>query len=502
MAYSSMNVIVQVITMVREFAVRWILPPQIMGFWNLSVVVQRFVSIFDLGCIAGATRELPIVRGKGNSGEEAILRSTTFWFTLIQNAAVSLFAVLYIVWNRSDYAGWGIMAAVVGITIFLIMSVQTVFTTFFAAAHDFVTLSKLLVIGALIDGAAFPVFALIWGLKGLMTAAVAGACIKSALFFLSGGRKGLDVKSKLSPKASRELLSFGFVLRVVDYPNALFNIADIIWVTKLMGIEALAFFSLAKSFFLQMSDVSTRIGTVYTMHYLEQSGKGMSREFMAEQLKRFLFFQLLVVVPVLSWAAGTVLPFIVRNFIPEYSASNRTFLVLLACGFFYVLNSGLTNPWVMDKKLFIRGAANTAGLLMMAGALFVTWFILGRRTINSVACATLSGYFLYFVYMVFAVGKGMWKPSEKIEITLSVAVAAAWTFSVIWIGQYTAPSNAGLVSDLKYTFLTALWTAPAILLVVLYGLKKADVIRALKRKGGTDAGVRGDTEVEAVLYHE
>lgn len=476
-AYSGTNVISQIITLIKGFLVRRILPPEIMGFWNLVAVVQGFIGTFDLGCIAGANRELPIMKGRRDQEDEIKIHSTTLWFTLFQNITISIIALLYVWWNRANYASWEITAVFVAIIIFVIMSFQSAYMTFFSAAQAFVPLSKLLLVSSIIEGISFPLCAYMWGLSGIMVMAMISTCLTCGLFFLYGRLYKLYSYRRIFWNVLKRLLSFGFFLRLIDYPNALFSMANILWVTKLMNISDLALFSMARGFFFQVSDISTRVSTVYSMRFLEQGGSGIPRYVIARQLIQFLLFQLLVIVPLLYWGASVTLPFIIRNFIPKYSDANQAILILLICGFFYVLNSGLTNPWVFEKRLVARGIANVAGLIMMIIALAVPWFILGRRTINDVAYSTVAGYFLYFVYMVIAVGKDIWRPIECVEIILSVTIAAVWTFLLLHAGQASIGGHIGFAEDLKATLFMGGWTFLCLLPVTMYGLKRSQILK-------------------------
>lgn len=481
LAYSGSNVIGQFIILARGFVVRRMLPPEVMGFWNFVAVIQGFIGTFDFGCIAGASRELPIMKGRGDKVEEDKIRSTTLWFTLLQNIVVGIFASLYIYWNRTNYVPWEVIAAYVGIILFVIMSFQIAYITFYTGAQVFVPLSKLLLIGTIIEGVSYPLCAYLWGIGGIMAMAIISSCLKSGMFIFLGQKQNLRVRFGIFKNTLKRLLSFGFFLRLIDYPNNLFGMASILWVTKFMSIDALALFSLARGFFLQVSDISCKLTMIYNMRFLEQSGSGVSLHVMAKQMKQFLLFQLLVSVPLLCLAAGVVLPFIIRNFIPKYSGANQAILILLVCNYFYVLNCGLTNPWVMEKRLIARGIANVVGLSVMIISLVVIWFIFGKQTINDVAYATLIGHFLYFVYMVIAVGKDLWRLHECAEIILSVTIAAGWTLFILHIGYASVAEYTGFSKILKATLFMGGWTLLAILPVPLYGLKRSQILKGWLR---------------------
>ncbi|MDD5433876.1 MAG: hypothetical protein PH343_00460 [Nitrospira sp.] len=476
-AYSGTNAIEQFLTIIRGFAVRSMLSPEIMGFYNFMTVVQGFLSTFDIGVISGATRELPIVEARGESAEKEKIQSTTVWFMVLQNVVISAAAVCYIYWHRGGYATSEIIAASAGIGVFLLSSLYIIYGTFIITSQSFVLLGKLSLTCAIFDTAGFIVCTHIWGLYGLLTVSVVSVVIRSA-FFLFGGRWiGVHIRPKIFLATLKSLLSFGFFVKIVDYPNALFSMLSILWVTKFMNVEALALFSMARGFALQAVDISTRVGTVYAMQFLQQVGSGTPKDVIGKQLKKYLLFQLLVIVPLLSLAALFGLTFIVNHFTPQYTAANEAFLILLLSGFFYVLNSGLTNLWMAEKQLIRRGAANLFGLSAMAGTIAVQWFILERRTINDIAWSSVIGSYFYFVYMVIAVGKNYWKNRECLDIIVSVTAVALWTFCVLYVGfKYSGSDTHSLVSAVGRFLLVSALSLVALLPAVFFGVKKSRIL--------------------------
>ncbi|MFH1147697.1 MAG: hypothetical protein V1736_08315 [Pseudomonadota bacterium] len=477
LAYSGSNFLGQFLTLIKGFIVRRILPPEIMGFMNLMVALSGLAGTFDLGCISGAGRELAMMHGRAEAEEPKRIRSTTLWFTLVQNVLIGAGIILYVWWKHEHYSLEQSMATCVAAAVLVIGTFQMVYSTFISTAQAFVVLSKMLVLGSIVDGLCLPIFAYVWGLPGVMAATVITACLICGIAVLAGRKMGQSAGRGFSLGTLKRLLSFGFFLRLVDYPNALLHMASLLWVTRFMSIQDLALFSLARSFFSQLTDIGTKVGTVYSMRYLHQNGLGVGKDVVSAQLKQFLFFQLFVAVPLLSWVAGVLAPFVVKLFIPKYSGSNQATIILLICGFFYVLNSGLTNPWILEKKLAARGVASMAGLLFMLSALSIPWFLFGSRTIESVAYSTLTGYFLYFCYMVIAVGKGLWRTQDLIEIILSVTAAAAWTLFILQKGYGSLENTGVFLKDLAGLSLMGGWTILALLPIPAYGLIRSGISR-------------------------
>jgi hypothetical protein len=215
------------------------------------------------------------------------------------------------------------------------------------------------------------------------------------------------------------------------------------------------------------------IGSVYTARFLEQGGQGVSRAVMSDQLKRFLFVQLLVVMPLLCWTGSAAVPFVITHFIGRYAAAVPVFLVLAAIGFFYVVNSGLTNPWLLDRRLSEIAFANVLSLAAMTASVALCWYGFQWRSLEAIAYATIAGHALCFIYLVMAVGRDLWPMSERIEIVVTVAAAAAWTLSVLALGQPQSAPAASWIEDLVSALRLAAWTLALLAVVPLYGLVRS-----------------------------
>lgn len=431
-AFSASNTIGQLIIFARGFVIRRILPPEVMGFWNFVAVVQGVLAAFDFGVIAGANRELPIIHGKGDRQEETKIRSATLWSTFAQRAVVSLGALLYLWYIHPGYGHWELVASYVAIALFFVGTLDAVYNVFFSAAQSFSGLSKVLLATRVLEGLTFPLAAYYFSLNGLFVAAVICACLKAAIFLFFGRLSHYHVKPSINLRVLKSLLAFGLSLRAVDFPYSFFTMASVLWVTKFMGIEELAIFSMARGFALQVYDISIQIGVVFAMRFLAKSGSDVSKETIGRDLKRYLYFQLLVLVPLLAWAASVVLPLMVGLFIPKYRPGIPALVIMLANGFFYVTNSGLTNQWIYRKALVKRGFSNLVALAIMLVTLAVFWYGLDLRSVEAVAGATVIGYALYFIYMVVMVGREFWRLREVFEVAALVCLAAAWTLGVLW----------------------------------------------------------------------
>jgi len=476
-ALSAANVAEQLIAIGRGFVIRRILPPEIMGFWNLMTVAQGFLNTFDLGILSGATRELPLLRARGDHRELGRTYSAALWFSLFQNGVIACISVIYVRVRQDAYSADALAATYAAIAVFFFSCVYAAYQTFLVTAQEFVRLSRLSLFCAVFDFAAFILAAWRWGVQGLMLSSICSMLLRGAVFFRAGTSVGVNVERRFSWATAKKLLSFGIWIRLVDYPNALYNLASLLWVTKTMGVEALALFAMARGFATQVAEMSSKVGVVYSMRYLEQVGRGSPKEEIGRQMRRYLLCQLVVIVPLLCWAAFTAIVFAVNTFIPRYSAANKCFLVLLTSGFFYVFNSGLTNPWMADKRFAARGLANVFGLFSMTGSMGAAWFLFGARSIEGVSYAALAGSYLYFAYMTVAVGRDFWGPWGSLKILAWPTAAAVWTFGTLYCGQsFASPGPQGLLGGIRIMLSTGAVTLIGILPLTWMGLRLTGIL--------------------------
>jgi len=229
-----------------------------------------------------------------------------------------------------------------------------------------------------------------------------------------------------------------------------------------MDIKHLAIYTTAKLFFTQSNQVSSTISTVFETRIIQQFGKDDSWEGIAILIKKYLYFQLLFIVPILIWFCVTFIPFILRQFLPKYLDGSSAVVYLMLGNFFIVINSGLTIPWFIKKKLISRGISNTVGFIVMLVFLGFFWFVYKKQDISYIAISVTCGYFSYFVYMLIMVGKEIWSLKEVFQILAIVIVSALWTAITVIIGNLYSLDGLPFLEDLLRTL-----TIGAIMLAVI-----------------------------------
>lgn len=478
--YSGATTSMQIISFLRGIILRIILIPEILGVYNLIQVISGFVTVFDTGASAAASRELPILRGKNDVVNESLMRASVLWFTIGQSIIVGFGTILYALLYISDYTSLEIIGFFM-VAILLVMSaVTSSYDIFFRSAQQYFSLSKIVFVMGFVEAGAYISGAYFGGIYGLLSGVVVAAVIRLFVSVFIGYKNGITIKMQFSFPMLKKLLTFGFPLRLIDYPMQYMIMADLLWVTKFMDVGSLAIYTTAQLFFKQSNQISSTLGTVFETRIIRHFGKHNSWEQIAKIIKKYIYLQLLVVVPTLIWLCVTFIPFIIRQFLPKYVSANGPIIYLMLGNFFIVTNSGLTIPWFIKKKLISRGLANCFGFIATISMLGFFWFVLKKQDLSSIAISIVCGYMTYFIYILIFVGRELWSTKEIISTLMVVLLAALWTGIINIMGNTYTLEGQVFSADLLRTTIIGLITLVGIIPVILVGYKLSDYKQFIK----------------------
>lgn len=457
---------------------RRLLPPPVLGIWNFVLVVQGFVATFDAGIIDATSRELPILHGAKNSVEVLKVRSTAFWSKLSQNILLAFGIVIYAAISWRKYDRYFLIAMGVAALLVIITSVYESFITFHQSAQSYVPLAKTLVLASFFYASLLSLGAFLGGLWGLMIGGVCAFLVQAALVVRSGFRHNLKIGKIWDREAFKRLISFGLPFRLVDYPAQLFPLIDVLFVTKFMGLEALAIYATARAIFTQATQIPTMMGNVVIMRLFNLSGGNTSRDQLGQDLMRFLLAQYLITIPLIICGVMGVMTFLVVQLIPKYAPSLPILQTILFSFYFIPQTNLVRNFWVLDKRLKAIGLANVVGLLGMLASYGAARFVVGI-SLESIALATVVGYAIFFLSLMFSVGREVWGIQKMLLLCLHVAAAIVWTVLVLHFVR-AAPSAPGVLNGLGSL---SLMLAKSILLLspmMLYASWKVEAFQYLR----------------------
>jgi O-antigen/teichoic acid export membrane protein len=482
LAYSTTNLVSQFTQLVSRFIVRTILAPQAMGIWEFALVIQTFASSFDPGINAAASVELPMLHGaqerETGNRVRATVFSSNFVFSLLLGAGI--FVYLIIKWNQFDR--YQSLAVVVAALLVIFFSFSSSLITFHQGNQSYVSLSKASLYYAFIYGALLPIGAYLWGIVGLLIAGAVSYLIQSILLFVFAHKEDLTIDRLWDKETFKRLAKFGVPLRVVEYPQSIFAFLDVFLVTKFLGLGSLAIYATARVFFLQTANIPAVLGNVFVTRIFYLSGAKTSRAVLAEDMRLFLLVEYLVVLPLLICSVCLAFSFFTGQFIPAYLSSVPVIRILIFAVYFVPQTTLVRNFWMLDKKLVALGLSNMVGFVGMAASfLFVLKF--KGLSLDSIALATVVGYFIYYLYIMLSIGVELWGKAGAVKVILHALAAVVITGLII----NTAPINMsqGAFAHNVEQLLIGLLRSYALLLpMIVYGVWRTRLLQQLRIKFG------------------
>ncbi|KJR99414.1 MAG: hypothetical protein VR68_09275 [Peptococcaceae bacterium BRH_c4a] len=482
LAFSGINLISQILLFIQGFILRRMLPPEIMGVWNLVGVVKSFATPFSIGILAGAVRELPILKGKGDYRGQENCRSVSLTYSLVEVTVVFAGILIYALFKKNNVSETEFFAIVLAAALMYFTRLQESYNTFFQGAQLYIPLSRLLFINSLILAIALPIGAYLLGLWGVFLGAIFAEGIKAAWMTFSARRFDIRTKFMWDANVFKRLASYSIFCKIADYPISLFLMLDMFWVTKFMDIKSLGIYMMARSFFVQGADISIRFGTVLMTRTFEQYGKGEDREKIALDIYNFIQFQLLVAIPLINWGIITAAPLLIRQVIPLYAGGILPLAILLTANFFDLRNNNLFTIWVAEKRLGSYGVANILSLGMMVVLFIVMWFIMGIKTMAGVAFVVVAAYACNFTYIVFTLGKELLGRKRALVIYAEGIPIALWMGTIfVYFGQQELLCSS-LTEDIIFTLKKSVVILILILPPVILGIRNSGAAKYLAKR--------------------
>ena len=437
------NFVKQFARAVQDFGCRALLPPVLMGVWELANLVRRVGSILELGFLTAAQRDLPVFRGKGDVAEEQAYRSTAFFAHLASKAIVALGVVGFVVLRRSRYSGLEEAAFVAAAVMLVLFAVVEALTAFYQSAERYAALSRATMVASVVTAAGALAATSIWSIWGLIVANVLGLTFNMALLARALRAEGVPIQRLWRTDLFRRLAAFAVPLRAADYPLGFLAELDLLFVSVVMGIGPLAIYGTAKMVFSQAVQVMSWAGLVVILRIYRQAGANVPRKQVGEELGRYLSLSYLVLLPTLACGVYAIAVPLIQRFLSAYAASVPVLHVALLTMFFVPQTALVRNLWILDKKILPLALSNVVGLLATVGAIGAAVLIVGR-TLEAVAVGYFTGYFFYYVWIMSSVGREVLGARGALMIAGYALLACAYTSATLALVPLTPPPVSAL----------------------------------------------------------
>ena len=480
-ALSAANILVQGIRFAYSFVFRMILGPQLTGIWNLANLVMGYLLTATAGIGVGSERKIPILRGQERSREADRVRSLLFSFTLLEGLAVSLILWGYLLWRGAGYEEkefW----ALVAVGAYAIMTrLMTGYFIAFRTIHEFVDLSKVMVVSALFDVAIVLPAIYLFSFYGLLVGFGASSACKLAWIDRVRRRHRLfPVRWHLDSERLKELLSVGFPITVGNYFWKVFVTLDSLLVVWLMGTTSLAYYTVGAALLVQLSEIPTNVSTVLAPRLFEKFGRFSRIDSLRGDLRNFFSGTLLCVAPVLCTLGFFGVPFLIRHLIPKFGEGIVAVQILVFALFFVPQTHVPNQIYILMKRRVEYSVLIVIGIAAIGLFTLVLHHVYG--SIAAIAVGALCGYAVYFVVLVYRVLKTFFRIEDVWWVYRRLAVSFLWCSFVLWgIAVYGPAAGDPFLEDLLVTAGKVVLALAMIGPVVWFGGSETGLVRLLAR---------------------
>lgn len=425
--YGGTGVVTQVVRLAQEVALRRLLVPEVIGIIGLADLVQSTVKSLDLGILAAAGRELPLVRGAGDAEQEGLVRVTALRGYIVQHVLCGIPIVVYALLAVSDRRiCWALLAAAVAQVLTAACEGRQLVLQ---SAQKFIGLGRVTLMFSMSYAAGVVVGAKMFGLAGVLVGGMLAWAAQDLWLRRCVSSQGLRDGGRFEFGTLKGLVRFGLPLRFCDYPTAFAVLIDSMLVGKLLGLEGLAIYTTLRAFCGQALELPSRFSSVVLMRLYHDEATG-GRMASAMLLRRFLMIQYFLILPAIICAVVVCLRLLTSCVLPRYTVVMPLAEVLLFEMYFVPQISLMRNYWIIDKKLDMIAASGGVWLLSRGVLLLLFLQKLGLGLTGAVWACLISAV-LYFFFLLFAIGRSLWGGGGAVRIGFLAVFAAAYTGVVV-----------------------------------------------------------------------
>lgn len=387
-----------------------LLGPTTWGIWQGAMLVLQYGGNLHLGVLNGMDRELPLMRGKRELGQQAIITDVTFTFSFIVAIIVSL-GILFSTFIITMRPELRVSLQFISAMLFF-QYISAFYGSFFRANNEFGIVSKIAIIGGL--GNLFSIVLIFFfGLRGFL----GGQLIR---FFVitcySYFKSSYSIKWRWDNRCLNSLIMIGFPIMLVLFANLLLTTIDRLLILKFLDAKSLGFYSLGNLVFIPLLMIFTVSNSVMYPRFTEKYGEAGTPHSLIQYITMPIK-NLAVLMPILVGVICIALPFLVKVFLPGYIEGITAARILIIGLFFYGI-AGMAGNMFLTVNRQIMYLIITMGSALLNLCFSYTGVKLGYGIIG-VATGTSLAYFVFFltsVILAMRLAKASFKETNKLLI--------------------------------------------------------------------------------------
>ncbi len=435
--YTAAMYFVRLAAILKNFFLAWYLGPLHFGFVAAFFTFLTYSAYLDLGLFHAVYRELPMLRGAGNTARISRMVDTAFGGSLLLGvgaAAVLLVLSVFQAFNLAPGPWW------IGVGLALAVFAQLLAGVPYNVALGegrFNPLGRALAFAAAVDLVASVLAGLAWGAAGAVLVGSFGLVIQ---FFLVRELISWKPRFRWDVVEAKRLAVIGIPIALIWFSNANFIAVDKVVTLVGLGKSHLGQYTLATAASSLAMVGPVAIATRFGPRVLERIGESSAGQAAIEVARTGVHVAVRASAIVL--ALGLIaIPGLTSVLLPEYVPAIRAAQILLAGGAILASTFPLTT-YLIGRGLqwrVVRVYAAAAAINLALDAVFL-WM---EKGITGIAVGSLVSYALFSVAvqrMVAALDgtpHAMWKLARAFWPLVAAAIVGAagaallYTFDVV-----------------------------------------------------------------------
>lgn len=365
------------------------LGPELIGAWNVVLVIMVYCSYASLGAPEVAYRDIPFYKGSSQLKKAEDLTNSVFTIVLVTSLFLSITLALYVLYAKAQLSKAVWVCLVYAAFVMVFQKVYDYLTVVLRAHKEFTVISQITVISAFAN--LIFVFLLIKPLKlyGLLLGSFLSIVIGLAYVWLKAPYR---LKLRFSFADLKKIISIGIPLFILGLcTQSTLNIDKII-LTKYLGVTALGNYSISLMVGGYLSGIPNMFGIALYPRLQEKYGQ----EKTAEGIKHYLLEPILIVSILMGALIGySVLaaPALIEWLLPSFRGGIPAMKIYVWSSFFMAIGQFPCAYLVAMNKQWKVIPFLLSGIVLIAGLCY--WFIKLGWGLEGAAWATLIGGFLY-----------------------------------------------------------------------------------------------------------
>jgi O-antigen/teichoic acid export membrane protein len=371
-----------------EFAVLRFVDPELIGIWQLVLLIQSYSAISKLGIINAMNREFPFFLGQKNEEKANDIHQTTFAFVLLNGLVLSLFFIGLAFYFQPKGTNWIFAFGAMGVIIFFEF-VSNYFEATLRGVNKFLKVSRfqIILIPIAITSLFFP-----WKYDFV------GLCIRASivsgakfiiLFFIVN--KYLSIPKFQFP-TFKHLFNIGWRLWIWNYLKNFSKSFPRLILATFSGTTLLGFYAPINWINMVFTSLSSNISS-YIYPNLSYS-LAEKESAIGSQALQVAKYTLLIFLP-MTIIGVILIPYLIPIFLPKYAIAIPAMQISLVAGLFDSINLATTafatlKAW---KPMFDHVGITIIlkGIFILLGYFLMEDKLLGVSIGLCISCAILFG---------------------------------------------------------------------------------------------------------------